>query len=181
MRSGFKSALRNFIIHLDPKNSTSCQSESSQSAGMRVIFDGMALFRIFQPRQTYEEWVLNIIRCIQGSFPNASQIEIITDVYSEQCYRLYMGSSWKQISACASGRIMFQQGNDWSSFFHNTKNKTNLNYLALDFFCSPIGRPALTYPLIFTCNHKVYKISRNEVITLQDCNYLEAETYHSSS
>ena len=68
------------------------------------------------------------------------------------------------------------QGKDWQSFFNSIENKNDLINITGSFLRHETGRKEVAGKMIFSHDEKTWKISRDDVMELLNCNHEEADT-----
>ncbi len=105
------------------------------------IFDGMAILRSVKPKNTYREWLLQVLKTVTpDKAVHPKKIEVVFDNYSENStnigYREKWGTSARRVHLQGVGQKQLQ-GKEWQEFFKNAVNKEKLINLTVVYYRSP--------------------------------------------
>ncbi len=174
IRQAPKHLFRNFLIE-ESKALTNIIPTNA-----RWLIDGMAVMRTVKPKQTYGEWMTQLLKFVQPpKETNPLSIELVNDTYLATSIK----SSTREKRGEQQQRTYLQgfeqkmpQGNGWSLFFNNIENKTDLISLVAKYMKRYETRKNFLVPMIFTERKETWEATKDSLKMLFYCNHEEADT-----
>ncbi len=175
LKKGQKSLLRNFL--------TAEANEVTESAPKhsRWIVDAMAQVRCLRPKKKYLDFARSFRHAIT---PDADleplTIEVINDVYNANSIKSHIREKRGEASTRTHAKCLEQpmlKGKDWSNFFHNIENKSDLLHLLTKYLKKESVEQSINIPVLVNDEQETWKITTNgDSSIVFQCNHEEADT-----
>ena len=173
LRQSDKASFRNFLIQTASASTTQVPKNASW------LVDGMAAVQSLKSKETYGEWIEDLIRFITP--PDVAEcilFGMVNDTYNETSIKSNTRKKRgeEHLKTIIEG---FEQhmpaGVKWNEFLRNGDNKNQLIKIILRFILSEEGKKLLRFPFIITSGDDIFRIDNGQQ-TEKKCNHEEADT-----